>query len=543
MSASVGTLGDEEVSLSATHHFDSQDRLWVAADYAHVDGPWAPAGDFNKVNVAARFSHGTDADGFSLTGMYYHSAGLMETDQSVYALQEGLIGRYGTLDSTDASRSERYSLSGHYGVTGENWRFTANAYAIHSTMTLWNDFTHYLFDPVNGDQEQQDETRNTAGLDSALAYDMRFGSITSTTTIGLQDRFDTAYVDRRHTKARAVLDYCELANEDGTSGTPYAAVNGACNADRVQLNDLGVYLENTTHWTPWLRTVLGLREEDYQAKDHSLTENVRASGSQTLFQPKGSLILGPWAKTELYLSAGRGFHSNDVRGVFETVPLEGLQSLGVKTPLMAPATGEEVGLRTNIIPKVQVQVAVFQEDFSSELAYDADLGEDSASAPSRRQGIELSAQYHPFPWIELNSDLAFSKARYVGSAADLEAFGLSGPYIANAPSFIGSFGVLVNNLGPWFGGLQWRDLGAYPVLDGPNNPQDKGYSEVNVDVGYIFNTHLRTQLNIFNLFNSHANAAAYDYTSRLTPTSADVTGLQVHPLEPISARLTVTATF
>jgi hypothetical protein len=62
-------------------------------------------------------------------------------------------------------------------------------------------------------------------------------------------------------------------------------------------------------------------------------------------------------------------------------------------------------------------------------------------------------------------------------------------------------------------------------------------------VGYIFNTHLRTQLNIFNLFNSHANAAAYDYRSRLTPTSADVTGLQVHPLEPISARLTVTATF
>ena len=80
-----------------------------------------------------------------------------------------------------------------------------------------------------------------------------------------------------------------------------------------------------------------------------------------------------------------------------------------------------------------------------------------ASAPSRREGIELSAQYRPLRWIELNTDLAFSRARYRG---DLAAYELDGPFIANAPSFIGSFGVLVDNLGPWFGGLQWRKLGG-----------------------------------------------------------------------------------
>jgi hypothetical protein len=32
--------------------------------------------------------------------------------------------------------------------------------------------------------------------------------------------------------------------------------------------------------------------------------------------------------------------------------------------------------------------------------------------------------------------------------------------VADAPKFIGSFGILIDNLGPFFGGLQWRKLGA-----------------------------------------------------------------------------------
>ncbi len=233
-----------------------------------------------------------------------------------------------------------------------------------------------------------------------------------------------------------------------------------------------------------------------------------------------------------------------MRGVFGTVPLEGIPGLAGRTPLLEPSTGYEVGVRTNLIPKMQVQVAVFQEDFQSELAYDADAGEDSASAPSRRQGVEFSAQYRPFRWLELNTDLAFSKARYTGGAATLASYGLDGPYIANAPSFIGSFGILLDNLGPWFGGLQWRDLGAYPVSDGNNYPQDKGYSEFNVDLGYKVNDHLKLQATAFNLLNTKANAAAYYYAARLPGEPVDgVNDMQVHAIEPLSGNFKVTWTF
>ncbi|HLK23797.1 MAG TPA: TonB-dependent receptor [Caulobacteraceae bacterium] len=559
VSASVGTLGDDEIFAGGTYVLDDKDRIWAAAAYDHLDGPWDPPSDYNRENLTARFSHGDAAAGFSLTGMYDHSAGLGETDQPLRAIQAGLIGRFGVLDPTDRGRTERYSASAQAWTGGANWRFKSSLYAIHSRETLISNFTHFLDDPVNGDQEQQDETRTVVGGEAALTVNASIGSVRSETVFGVQDRNDEVIVDRLHTVRDRVLDYCMVEGPFPPGVTPpppppdaplspnataVPAVGGACNADAVRLNDLGAYVESTVHWTGWLRTVVGLREENFWASDHSLTTGFRGSTSQALFQPKGSIVLGPWLDTEIYLSAGRGFHSDDVRGVFGTVPIEGVPALAGKTPLLAPTTGEEVGLRTDIVPKLSVQVAIFQEDFSSELRFDEDQGQDQATAPSRRQGVEVSAEYRPFPWMELNTDLAFTKARYTASTAKLAAFGLDGPFITEAPTFIGSFGLLIDNLGPWFGALQWRAIGPYPIADGDQFPQDKGYSEINVEAGYKVSEKLKLELSIYNLFNTRADAAAFFYTSRLPGEPAEgVTGFQVHPLEPISARLTVTATF
>ena len=281
-------------------------------------------------------------------------------------------------------------------------------------MTLWNNFTHYLDDPVNGDQEQQDETRDTWGGQGTVTWEHMFGAIQSETVAGVQVRYDQLYVDRRHTLQRRTLNYCSQLGDTGLNNNPVpttvaqlgidprytfsAAVGGACTADQATMLDLGPYVENTTRWTPWLRTVIGVREEYYKATDHSFISGFVGSANQSLLQPKGSLILGPVWQTELYLSAGRGFHSDDVRGVFGTVPLEGVPALAGATPLMASADGYELGMRTNITPRLQVQVAVFQENFTSELAYSADAGNDSASAPSIRQGVEF---FGPVPSVPL----------------------------------------------------------------------------------------------------------------------------------------------
>jgi outer membrane receptor protein involved in Fe transport len=227
------------------------------------------------------------------------------------------------------------------------------------------------------------------------------------------------------------------------------------------------------------------------------------------------------------------------------LPVEGIPGVSHHTPLLAKANGEEIGIRTNPLPGLHVQLAAFEIEFASELVYDQDMGMDQANAPSKRRGVEFSAQYRPFPWVELNTDLAGTKGRYrTGNPA---SYGLNGLYIPDAPDFIGSFGVLIDELGPWYGGLQWRILGSYP-LNPDNLVRGAGYSEVNVDVGYKVTARLKAQLSIYNLFNEKADAFDYDYVSRLPGEPAggitdERDDIQFHPLEPLSARLTLTQEF
>ena len=107
-----------------------------------------------------------------------------------------------------------------------------------------------------------------------------------------------------------------------------------------------------------------------------------------------------------------------------------------------------------------------------------------------------------------------------------------------------SFGILVDNLGAWSGGLQYRRLGSHSLADGQKYPISPGYSEWNLQFGYRLPRDIEVQLSIFNVFDSHDAAAEYYYLSRLNGEPAGgVAGLQAHPLEPRSARISLTKLF
>jgi outer membrane receptor protein involved in Fe transport len=530
VSVSAGTLGDERVYAGGTLRLDDDDRLLVAGDLSHYDGPFDHPDNYRTIHAAARYVHGDDAEGFNVTAMYYRAQWNNTTDQPVSALEEGLISRYGNLDPSDGGHAERFSLSAHDVVSGDGWKLSTDVYAIHSLLTLWNDFTHFLVDPVHGDQEQQDETRNVVGGETAYYRADQIAGVDVENTVGLQGRYDENYIDRRHTEQRVVLRDCPGFINTGLF---------VCNADQVTQGDVAGYVQDTAHWLPWLRTVVGLREDYYGGTDRSLVTGFSGTIDKTLFQPKGSLVLGPWHDTELYVSAGRGYHTNDLRGVFGTVPSTGANGGLQGTSYLSKIISEEVGVRSDVIPKVNLTAAVFRLDFDSFLTYNQDQGNDFAGPPARLEGVELSAQYHPLGWLELNGDVNFTHTRY--RTGDIAFYGLSGLFIQEAPDFIGSFGAIADR-GPWFGGAELRWLSGYPLIE-DDSFRSKGYKDVNIDAGYRFNDRLKVQLNIFNLFNSHAYAAQYAYEYQVSPTRAPQTGPTFHPLEPISAKLTVTATF
>lgn len=97
--------------------------------------------------------------------------------------------------------------------------------------------------------------------------------------VGFQGRYDTNFVDRRHTvSAKTILNYCTFEPPDG-SVLNYPTVDGYCNADRVHLPDLAPYIQDTLRWTSWLRTLARFRKEFCYATDTSRTTGASGKGT------------------------------------------------------------------------------------------------------------------------------------------------------------------------------------------------------------------------------------------------------------------------
>ncbi len=123
-------------------------------------------------------------------------------------------------------------------------------------------------------------------------------------------------------------------------------------------------------------------------------------------------MFGPFAKTEFYLNAGLGFHSNDVRGATITVdPTDRVTPLQ-RVPLLVRSRGAEVGVRTQFVKGLDSTVALFLLEFDSELLFVGDAGTTEASRPSRRIGVEWTNRYRPTSWASLDLDLAYTQARF-----------------------------------------------------------------------------------------------------------------------------------
>jgi hypothetical protein len=519
--------------------------LLGALELQHYDGPWVIPGDQRKINAVLRYSEGNQQDGYSLTASFYHGLWNAQTDQPERALQQGLISRYGELDPSDRGVAQRTNLSYQRFAMVGGGQLKVSLYTFSNQLNLINDFSHFLIDPVNGDQEKQQETRATAGGTIAYVHDAELFGLRNSLTIGTQARYDFNDVSRVPSK----------------NGEPIPAAEDPLNvneSDQIRLSSNAAYAQILTHWSRWFRSQVGVRE-DYQTGTDTGTNYGRASSA--LFQPKGSLIFTPMATTEFYLSAGRGFHSDDLRGVNQA-KIEGVPG----APLIASQFGEEIGLRQEFFGRrIVATLALFNLDAQSETEYDPDIGQDAAGPASRRLGYEINLTWQATRWLEFYGSLSQDHARYKTPFDD--GTGHLGEYLPNAPSATGSFNVYLRNLGPWSGGLEYRYLSGFPLSSGPcansavvtdfpgysscaNAPtaqgqvNGSGYGEWNADVHYALEGGWGASLGIYNLLDKKADAMQYWYVDRLQGEPADGRAdVHFHPLEPLTVRLTLSKRF
>ncbi len=508
-SLGVGQRGYRRGLVGGSSSLGGDHTLLGAVELQHNDGPWTVPEDLKRANGVLTLSGGSRNKGWSASLMAY-DASWTATDQVPERLiREGYNGqpfsRFDSLDPTTGGDTRRTSLSTEWRDIDGDRATRVSAYAMDYRLSLFSNFT-YTLDSAD-DQFSQQDKRTVYGMSASHSIDHALGALPARSEVGVQLRHDRARVGLFESSARVL-------------GTPVRD-------DKVRETLLGVYGQTSLELTPWLRTVVGARADTVR----STVENQVSSGSATdgdqQLSPKFSLIAGPWAKTEFFFNAGRGFHSNDARGA--TDPIK-------QSPGLAASRGYEVGARSEWIPGLQSSVALWKLDFDSELLYVGDAGRTEDSLlPSTRRGVEWNNRWTPNKWLLVDADLAWSHARFrhAGSA----------DRIPNAIDKVASVAVSVKDLAGWTGSLQWRYLGSGALIE-DNSVRSLSSITTNLRVSRKLWRDAELTLDVFNLFDREAYDIQYYYESQ-PPLAAAPYGedRHVHPAEPRTVRLTLKVGF
>ena len=489
---------------------DAGPRVLGALELQHDDGPWTTPEGVRKVNGLLKFAGGNDAHGWSATALHYANH-WTATDQVPLALiEDGTLGRYAALEPTDGGNTTRSALAVEWHAQDDVGYTRISAHAQHYKLKLWSDFTYFEDDPVHGDQFEQQEARNVVGGQAVRGWQHALFGNESTTEAGVSVR----------------RDHVDVGLFDSEARVPLATVSN----DRVRETMLGAYVQNTTTWRPWLRTLLGLRDDRVWMDVRSLQGPAGAGQARgNRLSPKLSLILGPWDKTEFFANAGRGFHSNDARGIVRTT------GTAAAVPALAASKGEELGLRTELFPGLQTSLAAWRLDSDSELVYSADAGTTEAKGASKRRGVELNNHLVLNRWLMVDADLAWTHARY----ADANANGEHGNRISNAVGRVGLFGLTLHELGPWSAGMITRWIGSTPLSQDGRLATPSSWI-TNLQVRRALTRRVSLQLDVLNLFDRRFYDIAYEQDYRVAPAAPVVSsGVTVHPGEPREFRVSL----
>jgi hypothetical protein len=554
----VGSFGYHRVLLAGSTQLNAtsisaggRPILLGAIETMGENGPWTVPEDLRKLNGLLRLSDGSRSKGWSMDANVY-DAHWNSTDQVPLAMiNSGQLGLFSALDPTDGGETGRINLAGEWHLTDSDGYARASAYMQHYRLQLWSDFTFYAYrNPLLGcaqigtnlgvtlpskcplapnansptDQFSQYENRNFLGGQVVRGWSQSLFGHDSVTEIGLQLRHDNINVGLLDTQSRVT----------------FATVSN----DNVNETETGLHLQNITTWNSWLSTLVGLREDHVTMDMISyVTPANSGSVSQSQLSPKFSAIFGPWSKTEFFFNVGKGFHSNDARGVIDKIdPTTGQAATPV--PALVGSLGKEIGMRTEAISGLQSSMALWSLHSNSELIYnaDSDIGSTTPNGASNRYGVEWNNHMIPNGWLLLDADLAWTHARY----SMMNDNGLTGDLIPNAVSKVAVLRETVHEFGPWSAGIETRYIGQYPLTQDGTLTAPSAIA-TNLRLLRKLTPDMGLSLDVLNVFNRKYFDIAYqqDYQASATgayvPNSAN--GETVHPGEPLEFRVTLRLKF
>ena len=542
---STASLGDGEDGYRRALLMGSTDlaggTLLAAGEAYHDDGPFDVPDDYNRVNGVLRYHRGTGTDYWTLTAMAYSGAWNSTDQVPQRALDAGLISRFGSLNPTDGGATSRSSLSFNRVTRSDDQQSQFSAYVIRYQLDLWSTFTYDLKDPAYGDQMLQHDDRVVYGFNGAKTWYTQLAGLSVSNVVGVQARLDDI-------------------RDVGIFPTYQRQIIGTTQNAGVTESNAAAYVENGVQWRDWLRTVVALREDqfDFDVRDKLLNADGSCtvgsdplgcnSGTRraSIFSPKLGIAVGPWSRTTFFLNVADGYHSNDARGVTRSGQNPDDQPV---TPLTR-ANSAEIGVATAIIPRWDSSLDLFRLKLKSELVFEGDAGVTAPSGSTTRSGVEWANRFRFAPWLSGDLNAAFSRGRFdqaappddlgCGDAAPshpcARPIAITGRSIPNSPSNVIDAGLMAQSGSGWFGALRARHFGASPLTE-DGSARSPPYTTVDGQFGYRPSNAWTVAVDVFNILDVRWNDIEYYYVSRLQNEASPQPDHVVHPGVPRTVRL------
>jgi outer membrane receptor protein involved in Fe transport len=435
--------------------------LTLVGEYKQYDGPWQNPEKLDHLSLWGKYLQQTSFGEASLTLSAY-DATWNPTEQ----VPERAIGTTGcadafcALDPTADGHTRRFILTGN--LSGDSWDATVFA-------------QHYDWDmksnPTYDYQINQFDRRWIIGGKASR-------TVIDTGTLQLVVGGDGRYDD---------------ATSVGVDHYNQGSFVENISDNEIQEGSLGLYSEATWFVTDHLRVLGGLRGDRY---DFDVVANnpTSAAGQTTASRvsPKAGVAWEVSDVVELYANWGRGFHSNDARGVVNTVsPVSGL----------SPGKGHEAGARSTL-GDLTLTASYWWLDQDSELIFVGDSNSVEAKGASTREGVELTAFWQPLDWLGIDAVYTESRARYVNNP--------EGTHVEGAIEQAAQFGIAAtrNN---WDASLRMRYLGPYALL-ADNSDRSQPLLTVNLRGARHWDA-FTVYAEVINLLDSDRREIVYNYAA------------------------------
>ena len=480
---------------------------YVASEFYYGDGPTENKQNFKRFNIFGKYNAAiNNTTNISFSASAFKSKWNASGQVPTRAVEDGTIGRFGSIDPTEGGNTERYNTNlvlqkqFRNGTTWENQLFY-NRYKF----SLFSNFTYFLNDPINGDEINQAEARNIYGFNSKLKEKRYFGNLILTSTDGIGVRSDATNGSKlAHVVKRQFLAYVKYGNIKETNAFAFTD----------QQASIGKFVINA-----------GVRFDYFRfGYFDRLKGTDLPSQNKSIVSPKFNVQFNVDKNVQLYVKAGKGFHSNDSRGVTANDGID----------ILPAAYGTDLGIILKPTKNLFLNVAVWNLYLKQEFVYVGDDGNVQANGRSKREGIDIIARYQFSKYLFANANVNFTKPR----SRDAEK---GADYIPLAPIATTTGGLFYKKTTGFNGSLTYRYIKSRPANE-DNTIVAKGYFLLDGSVNYT-KPKYEIGLSVENIFNADWNEAQFATESRLKNEPAAITELNFTPGTPVFARLKLAVFF